>query len=128
MRKAIGIVAALGLAGLVSGCSNIERQETPEGFVITQHHIGSRYMTFEHNSVLNYDKIFVGDSVNSYTDNGCDGTVDKFCGIECYNRGEQGTEELFAQADKYFADYKQELGVQSKQPSEMDKLHDALSW
>ena len=120
--RTIGIVAAAGLAALVGGCtaeahfnstSNIDRQETLDGYVVTEH--GGNNMIFRHNRLLNYDTFYKwpkGEESVAYVDEGCDGTVDAIAAIGSYSRDDQGTEEMFAQADKELAQAKKYLGVQ----------------
>lgn len=115
MKRTIGIVAAASLAALALGCKTTERKELPDGYKIV---VSSVFRTdpgqreFRHNKFLNYDTLHDNDSNMDYIDYGCNGTVDRLCISDCYDRGQQGTEELFAQADKDFAKYKKELGGQ----------------
>jgi hypothetical protein len=141
--RTIGIVAAAGLAALISGCKakpqdltpgtitepaqpeeqypKIVRTELLDGYKLEK--LADKYtteVTFVHNNIRNECGLVKGLEF-SFTDENCDGTVD---GIyiwgsgSSYSRGEQGTENLFANADITFANYRQELGV-SLSPKEL---------
>ncbi|MBR9683116.1 hypothetical protein GOV03_01095 [Candidatus Woesearchaeota archaeon] len=52
------------------------------------------------------------DTVN-LEDNNADGNIDRICNYgldQCKSRGDEGTEELFQQADQLFSEYKQKIG------------------
>lgn len=142
MKRTIGIVAAAGLAALV-GCKEkpqdltfgiitepaqpeeqypkIVRTEILDGYKLEK--LADEYttdVTFVYNNIRNECGL-IRNFEFSFMDENCDGTVD---GVyisgsgNSYSRGEEGTENLFANADITFANYRQELGV-SLSPKEL---------
>jgi hypothetical protein len=113
----LGLVGLLGMIDRVS-CrkeqaympqeTKIEKKELTGGYIIEQTKPFKR--TFGYDSRINI--AWLDDNNVLYVDGRCDGSVDRVHSIGWYQRGDDGKEEMFEKADKYFKDAKREMGAE----------------